>query len=346
MANKKPNIRFKGFDEEWVEAKMSTMFNFDTPHNSLSRDKLNDEDGEVQDIHYGDILIKYGSVVDAQKEDIPHITDSIAADYASECLTNGDIIFADTAEDDTAGKAIEIQNIQSKKIVAGLHTIVARPRIGFSPNYLGYCLNSDSFHTKMVPLLQGIKVLSINKSTLADIAFSFPSDKSEQRKIGEFFSQLDELIEAKEEEVAKLRQIKMALLDKMFPSDNQDAVNGGGYLIINELEKNSDLTMTTPSANTPAIRFRGFTEPWRIVRIRDIASRPLDYGLNVAATKYDGIRKYLRITDIDDELHFFKKEDLSSPNLLAQGGFSVDGPYQGASQRFQKPREIIFCMSE
>ena len=117
-------------------------------------------------------------------------------------------------------------------------------------------------------------------------------------------------------------------------------------MIINELEKNSDLTMTTPSANTPAIRFRGFTEPWRIVRIRDIASRPLDYGLNVAATKYDGIRKYLRITDIDDELHFFKKEDLSSPNLLAQGGFSVDGPYQGASQRFQKPRVIIFCMSE
>ena len=47
----------------------------------------------------------------------------------------------------------------------------------------------------------------------------------EQQKIGEFFKQLDELIGAKEEELEKLRQIKLALLDKMFPSDSQDVTN-------------------------------------------------------------------------------------------------------------------------
>lgn len=50
----------------------------------------------------------------------------------------------------------------------------------------------------------------------------------EQKKIGEFFRNLDELIEAKELELEKLRQIKLALLDGMFPSDEPDKLNRGG----------------------------------------------------------------------------------------------------------------------
>ena len=80
----------------------------------------------------------------------------------------------------------------------------------------------------MVPLLQGIKVFSINKPALADTTFTFPLNKDEQKKIGEFFMQLDELINAKEQELEKLRQLKLALLDGMFPGDNQDNSNGGG----------------------------------------------------------------------------------------------------------------------
>lgn len=38
-----------------------------------------------------------------------------------------------------------------------------------------------------------------------------------------------------------------------------------------------------------------------------------DYGLNAAATEYDGKNKYLRITDIDDATHEFLKSDLTTP---------------------------------
>ena len=41
----------------------------------------------------------------------------------------------------------------------------------------------------------------------------------------------------------------------------------------------------------------------------------LEYGLNAAATNYDGENKYLRITDIDDDTHLFKKESLTSPDI-------------------------------
>lgn len=70
---------------------------------------------------------------------------------------------------------------------------------------------------------------------------------------------------------------------------------------------------TTP--NTPRIRFKGFTEPWEKKKLKEVVSCPLDYGLNAAATKFDGKRKYLRITDIDDNMHTFDYSELSSPSL-------------------------------
>ena len=63
----------------------------------------------------------------------------------------------------------------------------------------------------------------------------------------------------------------------------------------------------------PAIRFKGFTDDWEQRKLGDIADG-FDYGLNAAATEFDGKNNYLRITDIDDDTHFFKTDDLTSPN--------------------------------
>ena len=40
-----------------------------------------------------------------------------------------------------------------------------------------------------------------------------------------------------------------------------------------------------------------------------------EYGLNAAAKEYDGIHKYIRITDIDDETHNFIQDNLTSPDI-------------------------------
>ena len=52
---------------------------------------------------------------------------------------------------------------------------------------------------------------------------------------------------------------------------------------------------------------------WEQRKLGDIADG-FDYGLNAAATEFDGKNNYLRITDIDDDTHFFKTDDLTSPN--------------------------------
>ena len=43
-------------------------------------------------------------------------------------------------------------------------------------------------------------------------------------------------------------------------------------------------------------------------------SDSLEYGLNVAATEFDGVHKYIRITDIDDSNHEFLQNGLTSPD--------------------------------
>lgn len=52
---------------------------------------------------------------------------------------------------------------------------------------------------------------------------------------------------------------------------------------------------------------------WEQRKLGDIANS-FEYGLNVAAKKFDGKNKYIRITDIDDSTHAFLKDNLTSPN--------------------------------
>ena len=62
----------------------------------------------------------------------------------------------------------------------------------------------------------------------------------------------------------------------------------------------------------PKLRFKGFDEGWKKQTLFDI-SENVSYGMNAAATEYDGIHKYIRITDIDVNTGEFKPDPLTSP---------------------------------
>ena len=65
--------------------------------------------------------------------------------------------------------------------------------------------------------------------------------------------------------------------------------------------------------SVPKLRFKEFDGDWTFKNLSDVSSKPL-YGMNSAATDFDGENKYLRITDIDEESHRFKFTKLSSPS--------------------------------
>lgn len=156
---------------------------------------MNYESGTVKNVHYGDVLIKFGDYINASETELPYISDDAKADkFKNSFLQDGDIIIADTAEDEAVGKCTEIQGSEGLKLLSGLHTIACRPKEKYGPMFLGYYINSPAYHNQLKPLMQGIKVTSISKSALQDTDMIMPQDIEEQEKIGEYFSNLDHLI--------------------------------------------------------------------------------------------------------------------------------------------------------
>ena len=216
QGSKVPEIRFNGFTQAWEQREFSEMFDCTISNNTLSRSELSYEEGSILNIHYGDILIKYGSILDIHKYKIPRIPNEKKEDFRGSLLQPGDIVIADTAEDETTGKACEIGSLFGNSIVAGLHTMVARPNIEMASGYLGYYLNSNAYHCQLLPMMQGIKVLSLSCANVKKTALKFPESTKEQQLIANYFIQLDDLITLHQRKLEKLKNIKKSMLEKMF----------------------------------------------------------------------------------------------------------------------------------
>ncbi|MFR9240899.1 MAG: restriction endonuclease subunit S [Clostridium baratii] len=227
-----PKLRFKRFECEWKEYKLGDFLDFYTT-NSLSRDCLNNDNGKVKNIHYGDIHMKFPTVLDIQKNQIPFINDDIDISKIKEesFCKNSDLIFADASEDyDDIGKAIELRNICNSKIVAGLHTILARDNKGITASgFKGFMLLNESVRKQIKILAAGAKVLGISKTNLSKVKVKLPS-LEEQTKIANFLSNVDNIIEEQEGKVKDLEQYKKGMMQKIFKQEVRFRdENGGEY---------------------------------------------------------------------------------------------------------------------
>ena len=102
----------------------------------------------------------------------------------------------------------------------------------------------------------------------------------------------------------------------------------------------------------PSYRFVGHTEPWEEKKLGEVAES-FDYGLNASAKEFDGVNKYIRITDIDDFSNEFLKTNLTSPDvkidessdyLLSEGDilFARTGASTGKTYYYKKTDGVVF----
>lgn len=191
-------------------------------NNTLSRDALNNRSGSVRNIHYGDILVQYSEVLDCSREDIPYITDTSMLSSSAMPLQDGDVVIADTAEDDAVGKVTEIVGLGVGKLVAGLHTIPCRVKKGdFVPGWLGYYMNSNLFHNQILPYVTGIKVSSVTKTAIAETLVLIPP-KTEQELLVKSFFEIDTEIKCLNKLLEKKKRIKQGVLKKLLKTDIVD----------------------------------------------------------------------------------------------------------------------------
>jgi type I restriction enzyme S subunit len=213
-------IRFKADDGsefgEWQSVKFSEKFEFHNT-NSFSRALLA-ETGEVMNIHYGDIHTKFSMLFDVKKESVPFLSEELSLTKINQeqYLKIGDLVIADASEDyKDIGKAIEIINLDNQKIVAGLHTYIARPRQPFALGFCGYLMQTFMVREQIKKLATGISVLGISKTNLNKIEVCIPC-LEEQTKIANFLSAIDQKIEVVAQQIEQAKTWKKGLLQQMF----------------------------------------------------------------------------------------------------------------------------------
>ena len=224
--------------QEWEVRRFRDVGNF-LRNNTLSRDKMSESDGCVQNIHYGDVLIKYREILNVSRTNIPWIVENSKDSSLGDMLQDGDIVISDTAEDYTVGKATELLEINGASVVAGLHTMPFRPLANlFSPCFLGYYINSMAYRFQLYALIQGIKVCAISKKAMSGTFLIVPPS-AEQKKIAEVLGVWDKAIEKQSQLIEQLTLRKRGLMQQLL---------------------------------TAKRRLPGFSDPWKEVKLGEICN--------------------------------------------------------------------------
>ncbi len=219
-----PKLRFSGFEGAWPLAAVRDLYEFKST-NTLSRDKLNYKEGGVRNIHYGDIHTKFSPRFILANEKVPFVNDgelSSPLNADSFCVA-GDMVLADASEDvDDVGKSIEIIDLHGERVVAGLHTILAR-RIGgeLTLGFGAYLFRSPAVREQIKRESQGAKVLGISPTRLGNVLLPYPRKSDEQQKIADCLASLDARICAERCKLDALKTHKQGLMQQLFPVEGE-----------------------------------------------------------------------------------------------------------------------------
>ncbi|MDX8236751.1 restriction endonuclease subunit S [Acinetobacter pittii] len=244
-----PRIRFQEFKKDvgWKVRPFNSLFTFKTT-NSFSREFLNYKSGNIKNIHYGDIHTKFSTLFDIELEEVPYVNEDVNLDKisADNYCQVGDVIFADASEDlKDVGKHIEIINLNNEKVISGTHTLLAR-KIDNSliTGFSSYLFSSRYLRQQIQKESQGTKVLGISAGRLSGIKIYLPNSADEQRKIADFLSSLDKLIESVSFQLKLYKEHRTGLLQQLFPKNGE---------------------------NLPKLRLGKFSQEWKDIELSEIA---------------------------------------------------------------------------
>ncbi len=300
MENKvlKPKIRFKGFTDTWEQHKFSRLANV---RRGLTYSSI--------DISKNGVRVLRSSNIQEDKfiyseDDVFVNKNAINIDY----VKNNDILIT-SANGSTrlVGKHALISGLPSSSAVHGGFMLLATANE--NPEFLNASMSS-SWYSKFIELFVSGgngAIGNLSKSDLDEQEILVPSSK-EQKKLGQLFKMIDNLITLHQSKYDKLVNVKKALLEKMFPKDGK---------------------------NVPEIRFKGFTDTWEQRKLNELTNI-ITKGTTPLDKVNEGTINFIKIENIDsfsgninitskitEEEHnsYLKRSQLKENDLL----FSIAG---------------------
>lgn len=202
-----PDIRFKGFTDAWEKRKLKELG--DTYSGLSGKTKEDFGHGEARYVTYMNVFTN--PVAD------PVGTEATEIDTKQNEVMKNDVFFTTSSETpEEVGMSsvwpIETRNVYLNSFCFG-YRVLNQSSLNFL--FIAQQLRSPSFRKRMIILAQGISRYNISKKKVLEIPIFRPS-LNEQNKIGYFLSNVDDLIAATQRKGEVLKNLKKALLQKMF----------------------------------------------------------------------------------------------------------------------------------
>ena len=290
-----PSIRFRNFDDAWEQRKVGDLL--------IERNQQAPMSDEYPLMAF---ISNEGVAPKGERYDRSAlVTDTVNKLYKK--TEKGDFIYSsNNLETGSIGL-----NKYGKACISPVYSIFEPTGIADS-DFLGRRLVRKDFINAMVKWRQGVIYgqWRIHESDFLKIEIPVPSVE-EQRKIGAYLDQLDNLITLHQRKFEKLTNVKKSMLEKMFPR------NGSCY---------------------PEIRFKGFTDPWEQRKLGDCFSERVENmpdGELISVTINDGIKKFSELGRHDnsnDDKSKYKKVcvgDIAYNSMRMWQGASGYSPYEG-----------------
>ena len=201
-----PEIRFKGFTDDWEQRKLGELGSL---KNGMNFSK------EAMGIGFPFVNLQniFGNnVIDVTNLGKAMASDSQLKDYN---LLNGDVLFVrSSVKLEGVGEAALVpQNLENTTYSGFI--IRFRDEYGLDNNFKRFIFGIESVRNQIMAQATNSANKNISQTVLENLCLKIPN-KSEQEKIGLYFSNLDKLITLHQRELEKLKNVKKAMLEKMF----------------------------------------------------------------------------------------------------------------------------------
>ena len=230
-----PKRRFKEFQNTsaWEQRKLGEMGDTFTGLSGKTK----------EDFGHGDAkFVTYINVFSNPISD-PYGTESVEIDSKQKEVKYGDVFFTTSSEtpEEVGMSSVWLENTEN--VYLNSFCFGYRPTVEFDPYYLAFMLRSPVVRKKFMFLAQGISRYNISKNKVMDMLVSVPT-LEEQKKVGAFYKELENLITLHQRKLEKMKALKSAYLSEMFPAEGE---------------------------RVPKRRFAGFTQAWEHRRLGDHA---------------------------------------------------------------------------
>jgi len=195
-----PEIRFKGFTDAWEQRKLTEFVEFFSG--------LTYTPNDVQE--NGTLVLRSSNVSNGEVVDADNIYVNPQV-VNSENVKVGDIVVVvRNGSRSLIGKHAQIKAFMPNTVIGAFMTGIRSE----CPEFTNALLNTSRFEEE-IAMNMGATINQITGYMFSKMEFKVPC-LDEQKKIGEYFEKLDNLITLHQRELEKLQNIKKSMLEKMF----------------------------------------------------------------------------------------------------------------------------------